>query len=495
MTAAPVDVWDLLVVGGGSAGLVGARTAASFGASVLLVERERPGGDCLWTGCVPSKALLAAAAAAADARTATRFGVHVDGVRIGFAEVMAHVRGAIAAIEPVDSPDAMRAAGVAYAAGTATFTGPATAEIDGAPVRFRQALVATGSDPAIPPIPGLSDPLTSDTVWDLTELPDRLVVLGGGAIGCELGQAFARLGSTVTIVEAVDRLLGAEDPDASRLVHEALERDGATVLVGTPVMAVDGGGIDGAGGVGSEGIRIGSSGSAEIGVVLADGRRIAADRVLVAAGRRPDTRGLGLDAAGVATGEGGFVTVDARLRTTNPRIWAAGDVTGHPPFTHVAGVHGSTAASNAVLGLRRAAQVTAIPRVTFTSPEVASVGQRQGTTVHTRWHDEVDRAVTEGRTAGFTRLVLDRRGRIVGATVVGPRAGETLAELTLAVRRGLRARDLAGVMHPYPTWGDGPWNAAVAEVRSQLAGPVVRRAVRALTAMRRRSSARRGGPG
>ncbi|MGD9527392.1 MAG: NAD(P)/FAD-dependent oxidoreductase [Pseudonocardia sp.] len=462
------SAWDLLVIGGGTAGLVGARTAASFGASVLMVERERPGGDCLWTGCVPSKALLAAASAAADARGAARLGVHVDGVRVAFDEVMAHVRAAIATIEPVDSPEAMRAADVVYAAGTAMFTGSATAEVDGRQLRFRQALVATGSDPAIPPIPGLAeaDPLTSDSVWDLTERPDRLVVLGGGTIGCELGQAFARLGSTVTIVEAAERILGNEDPDAARLVADALARDGATVLTGTPVTAVDG---------------------AE--VVLGDGRRIPADRVLVAVGRRPDTGGLGLAAAGVATDDRGFVAVDAHLRTGNPRIWAAGDVTGHPQFTHVAGVHGSTAASNAVLGVRRAAEVTAIPRVTFTSPEVASVGVpagSPGTTTRTRWHDEVDRAIVEGRTMGFTRLVLDRRGRVVGATVVGPRAGETLAELTLAVHRGLRARDLAGVMHPYPTWGDGPWNAAVAEVREQLAGPVAQRATHTATALRRR---------
>ncbi|HZG91779.1 MAG TPA: FAD-dependent oxidoreductase [Pseudonocardia sp.] len=469
---------DLLVVGGGTAGLVGARTAAGFGASVLLVERDRPGGDCLWTGCVPSKALLAAASAAADARAAARFGVHVAGVRVAFDEVMAHVRGAVATIEPVDSADALRDAGVAYTAGTATFTGPDTASVDGTVVRFRRALIATGSDPAVPPVPGLAaaEPLTSDTVWDLDRLPERLVVLGGGAIGCELGQAFARLGSTVTAVEAAERILGDEDPDAARLVAEALARDGVSVLVGSPVT-----GVEGTGGAGST-------------VVLADGHRIGADRVLVAVGRRPDTRGLGLEAAGVATGEGGFVTVDAHLRTTNPRIWAAGDVTGHPQFTHVAGVHGATAATNAVLGVRRSAQTAAIPRVTFTSPEVAAVGLpagSPGTTTRTRHHDEVDRAVAEGRTDGFTRLVLDRRGRVVGATVVGPRAGETLAELTLAVRRGLRARDLAGVMHPYPTWGDGPWNAAIAEVRQQLAGPAARRATGALVAVRRRLGERR----
>ena len=468
-------VWDLLVIGGGIAGLVAARTAASFGASVLLVERDRTGGDCLWTGCVPSKALLAAASAAAHARAAGRFGVHVDGVRVDFAAVMAHVHAAIATIEPVDSPQTLRAAGVAVAHGTARFTGPDTAQVDGVAVQFRHALVATGSDSVVPPILGVGDTsaatvLTSDTMWGLTELPARLVVLGGGTIGCELGQAFGRLGSQVTIVEAAERLLLDEDVDAARLVTDALVGDGVTVMVGTPVTAVEGAG-----------------GSAE--VVLADGRRVPADVVLMAVGRRPDTRELGLDAAGAATDEAGFVVVDAQLRTTNAAIWAAGDVTGHPGFTHVAGVHGSTAATNAVLGLHRKADLL-IPRVTFTSPEVAAVGAATGHTVRTYPHSEVDRAVSEADTAGFSRLVLDRRGRLIGATVVGPRAGETLAELTLAIRRGLRARDLAATMHPYPTFGDGPWNAAITDVRTRLSSAPARTAVRALAGVRRRWTGR-----
>ena len=355
--------WDLLVVGGGSAGLVGARTAAFFGASVLLVERARPGGDCLWSGCVPSKALLAAAGAAAHARRAGRFGVHTAPVRVEFSEVMAHVRASMAQIEPVDSPEAVRAAGAAYAAATARFTGPDTADVGGVAVRFRSALIATGSSPAVPAIPGLDRPgdaprvLTSDTVWDLTELPGRLVVLGGGTIGCELGLASARLGSRVTVVEAGPRLLPAEDPDASAAVAAALVDDGAVVLTGTAVTAVE-----------HRRRRLPGAGAAR--------RRTAAGRGRGARRRRPapGRPGLGLDAAGVGVDDAGAVSVDDHLRTTSSRIWAAGDVTAHPRFTHVAGTHGSLAATNAVLGLRRRVDPV-VPRVTFTDPEVAAVGR------------------------------------------------------------------------------------------------------------------------
>lgn len=466
--------WDLLVVGGGTAGLVAAKTATGFGASVLLIERDRIGGDCLWTGCVPSKALLSAAHAAQDARTAVRYGIGVEGVTVDFPAVMAHVRQAIATIEPTDSPAAMRAAGVSAAHGSAQFTSPNTAAVDGVPVRFRQALVATGAAPAMPPIPGLAGagPLTNESVFGLTQLPGRLLVLGGGSIGCELGQAFARLGSQVGIVEAADRLLVREDPDAAELVTRALVGDGVVVRTGVAVTAVR------------------PDGPAWV-AVLADGTEIGFDTVLVAVGRRPRTSCLGLDAAGVELDKRGFVRVDPRLRTTNPRIWAAGDLTGHPQFTHTAGVHGSLAASNAVLGLRRRVGLASIPRVTFTQPEVAAVGvsveraRALGLTVRTLKHGEVDRAIAEQQTEGFSRLVLDSKGRLVGATIVGPRAGESLPEAVLAARHGLRARDLAAATHAYPTYSDGLWKAAIAQVQAQLTGGVTRRATQAMTSIRR----------
>ncbi len=483
---APPDgaAWDLLVIGGGTAGIVAATTAAGLGASVLLVEDTRPGGDCLWTGCVPSKALLAAAHAAADARAAARFGVHVDSVRVDFGEVMTHVRSVIGYVEPDDSPATLRAAGVNVAhayAGTGTDTAAVNAAEGGlgaaAPteVRFRHALIATGSQPLVPLIPGLddADPLTSDSIWTLTELPRRLLVLGGGSIGCELGQAFARLGSQVTILECEPNLLPREDPYAAGLLLAALAEDGISIHNGARLAAVE------------------SHGGALLARTEA-GATVPFDRVLVAVGRTPRTTGLGLAEAHVRTCERGYVEVDARLRTTNARIYAAGDVTGHPQFTHVAGVHGSVAATNAVLGLRRRAETATIPRVTFTQPEVAAVGvspddgDRHGLTVHTVHHDELDRARAEDTCRGVTRLVLDRRGRLVGASIVGPRAGESLAELVLAAKRGLRARELAAAMHAYPTYGDGPWKAAIADVQQRLERGPMRSVIKLLAARARR---------
>lgn len=483
MTGRRVKVWDLLVLGGGTAGIVGAKTAASLGADVLMVERERPGGDCLWTGCVPSKSLLAAASHVAGARRGAALGVDVEDVRVDFARVMTHVRASIAAIEPVDTPEALREAGVEVLQGTGRFTGPGTVDVDGREERFHQALVVTGASPAVPAVPGLreAEPLTSETVWDLKELPGRLVVMGGGTIGVELGQAFARLGSEVTLVESLPRILGREDPDASALVRDALVADGVRLLTGHSVVAVDG-----------------TPSGGTVTVDGGDGRlSLPYDALLVAVGRRPRSFDLGLGRADVAVTEQGFIQVEETLRTTNPRIWAAGDVTPNPQFTHVAGAHASLAASNAVLGLRRAVDRRALPRVTFTDPEVASVGTptwsddgRAPRTV-TRRHSDVDRAVTEDRRDGFARLALDRRHRVTGATVVGPRAGESLAEVTLAIRKGLSVSDLASTVHAYPTYADGPWNAALVDVRERLQSPAVRQLTAAAVRVRRAWLSRR----
>ncbi|WP_104529351.1 dihydrolipoyl dehydrogenase family protein [Blastococcus saxobsidens] len=470
MTRLRTDPVDLLVIGGGTAGLVAAHTAAALGARTVLVERDRTGGDCLWTGCVPSKAVLAAATAAADARGAGALGIGTGEVTVDFARVRAHVQRAIATIQPQDSPASLAEAGVEVVLGAAVLTGPDTALVDGRPVRFRAALLATGAAPLVPPIDGIDavEVLTSETVWDLAELPGRLVVLGGGPIGCELGQAYARLGSEVTVVDGADRVLGPEDADAAALVAAALRRDGVRLRLG------------------AEGTRV------EPGLLhLDDGGSVAFDRLLVAVGRRPRTDDVGLELAGVELDERGAVAVDGTLRTSNPRVWAAGDVTGGPFFTHRSGMHGSIAASNAVLGLRRAVDPV-VPRVTYTSPEVASVGispadaRERGLTVRRVEHGTVDRAVAEGATDGFTSLVVDRRHRLVGGVVVGPRAGETLGELTLAIRKGLTTADLAGTSHAYPTYNDALVDAALDDVRARLAGPLVRGALRAAVWVRGR---------
>lgn len=472
------DSPDLVVLGGGTAGIVGATTAASLGAHVVLVERSQPGGDCLWTGCVPSKALLSAAHTVAQARGATKYGLRLRGdgddgetAAVNFAAVMSHVRTAIATIAPVDSVESLEAAGVRVLTGTGRFTGPDRLSVAGTTLSFRRALIATGADPALPPVPGLaaSQPLTSDSVWSLTELPERLVVLGGGSIGTELGQAFARLGSRVTLVETGRQLLPLEDPAAAELLATALRADGVDLQVGQPVVRVE---VDT--------------------VVLADGTRIGYDRVLVAVGRTPRTAELGLESAGVQTTTPGMVVVDRGLQTTNPRIWAAGDLTGHPQFTHLAGMHASLAVTNAVLGLHRSTARVLVPRVTFTQPEIAAVGvssvqagQQRGLRVVHLPHHHVDRAVAEDDATGYTDLVLDRRGRLVGATIAGPRAGESIGEATLAIQQGLRVSAVAATTHPYPTYNDGLWNAAIHHVRSQLARPLAARAVRALVRIRR----------
>ena len=469
--------YDLVIIGGGAAGLVAAHTAISVGATVALVEGARMGGDCLWTGCVPSKSLIAAANAAASARAASGLGIHVGKVEVDFAEVMAHVHRSIATIEPVDSAATIGELGVQVLSGTARFSPDQALHVNGRPIPYRQILIATGSAPAVPAIPGLADidALTSESVWDLQELPQRLVIIGGGNMGCELGQAFARLGAAVTILEQGPQILPAADPDAGEIVQAALSADGVEVVVNAHVEQVHRGG--------TLTVRTGSH-----------TRDLPYDRVLLAAGRQPNTQHLGLAHVGVGTTGGGYVKVDKHMRTTNVRIWAAGDVTDYPHFTHLAGMNALTATLNALLGLRRTGPGARVPRVTYTEPEVASVGivakawanPPSGVDFARLDNTGVDRAIAQADTTGFTKLTLDRKGKIVGAVVVGPRAGEVLSELSLAVSQGLKSRDLAGQIHPYPTYSDGPWNAAIEDTQQRLAAPAMQRLTGLATGFRRR---------
>ncbi len=458
-----MGTYDLVVLGGGTAGLTAAIGAASQGARTLLVERDRTGGDCLWTGCVPSKALLTVAERVSAVRTAGTFGVHAGAVTVDLAAAMAHVKQAIATIAPHDSPERLRSEGVEVVRGTGRFTAPDRIEVGGRTVRFARAMVATGAAPLVPPIPGLREmePLTSDTVWDLTELPRRLVVLGGGPIGAELGQAFARLGSQVTVVEMADGLLPREEPAARELVADALAADGVDVRVRTRAVGVEQ-----------------HADTAQL-VVECDGTEQAVpfDQVLAALGRRPVIDGLGLASAGVAVDHRGAVAVDGRLRTSNPRIYAGGDVTMLLPFTHTASTHGATVVQNALFGLRRSVDHERIPWVTFTSPEVARVGlsvaearERFGdrARVRTPSHAHLDRAVASGETDGFATLVGDPRGRIVGATVVGPRAGETIGEVVAWMAGGAKLSTIVRSPHAYPTWNEDLTAASLEELRARL---------------------------
>ncbi|GAA0672021.1 FAD-dependent oxidoreductase [Kitasatospora atroaurantiaca] len=464
--------YDMVVVGGGSAGLTAARIAGRLGARTLLVERDRLGGDCLWTGCVPSKALLHAAADVHAARRVGAYGLASRDGPVELRSVMAQVHRAIAVVAPHDSAEALRPLGVEVKHGAAYFTGPRSLTVNGTAIGFRYALLATGSIPTLPPVPGLNEaePLTSHTVWDLEDLPERLVVMGGGPTGCELAQAFARLGSRVTIVEAVDRLLPREEPGVSRLLRQRLEDEGIAVLTGFTAERVSGGAVHGA------------------------GRELPFDRLLVTTGSASSSGGLGLADAGVVLGKRGHVRVDSRLRTTNHRVYAAGDITRQSASTHLAGAQAAVAVVDALLGVRRRIEYLAVPVVTFTDPEVARVGLTEaqartqyGNRVRVREldHGLVDRAVADGRTDGFTRLVLGPRGRIVGATVVAPRAGETIAHLATAVRLHWTPSRYAATIHPYPTYADGPWNAALAEVYDQIASPRMHRITGALLGVRR----------
>ena len=459
---------DLVVLGGGTAGLVAAFGAAGVGARAVLVERARTGGDCLWTGCVPSKSLIAAADLAQRIRDGGRLGIRPAEPKVDFGAVMAHVRRAQAAIEPRDSPERLRRAGVELIEAEGRFAGPGRIEAGGSELRYRRALVATGSRPVLPPVPGLAEaePLTSDTIWTLERLPARLAVLGGGPLGCELAQAFARLGSAVTLVEAADRLLGREEPQAGELVAARLRAEGVHVRLGTQ----------------AEGV--------EPGRLLVPGAGVEFDALLVATGRRPNTEGIGLEAVGARTTPDGAVAVDDRMRTTARGVFAAGDVTGALPFTHVAAEHARIVVPNALFGARRRMSYDAVPWVTFTDPEVARVGmseaqarERLGEIVVRRLdYGDLDRAVAAGETDGFCKLVGDRRGRIVGATIAARQAGEAIGEIAAWMRSGAGLGDLSRAVHAYPTLAEGPARAADEHLREKYLNDRVRTAARPLLA-------------
>lgn len=465
-----MERFDLAVIGGGTAGLVTAAVSAGIGARTALVERHRLGGECLWTGCVPSKALLRSASVLATVRRAAEYGIRAGEAEADFAGVMERVRRAIAAIEPHDSPERFRGMGVDVVEGEARFVSPEEAEVDGRRVRAKRWVLATGSRTAVPAIPGLEEAgyLTHETVWSLRRLPASMVVLGAGPIGVEMAQAFARLGSRVTLVDAGAQVLGREDPEIAEVLRRALEREGVEVRLGTRAEAVRA-----EGGERVVRLRPGDAPAAEV----------RAEEVFVATGRRANVEGMGLEALGVEAGPDG-VRVDGRLRTTAANVWAAGDVVGPYRFTHVADYHARLAAPNALFPVGRSVDYRVVPWCTYSEPEVARVGLTEAE-ARERWgggagvfryaHDSLDRAVCDGEPDGLTKLVTDPRGRLVGAHVVGPRAGETIHEAVLAVRHRLKLSDLSGMIHVYPTYPESIRRGADAYLRAKLSGGVARR--------------------
>jgi pyruvate/2-oxoglutarate dehydrogenase complex dihydrolipoamide dehydrogenase (E3) component len=463
--------WDLIVVGGGTAGIVASKTAVELGAKVLLVESVRTGGDCLWTGCVPSKALIAVAERAWAQQGSPSMGIASHPLELNFRQVMRYVQSAIAKIEPQDSVQTLNKAGIVVVAGQAVFRDHHSIEVNGRRYLFSKAIIATGARPMVPAISGLEDAhfLTSETLWDLPELPERLLILGAGNIGCELGQAFSRIGSAVTLLDVADRIITREDSDAARILHHKLIEEGVSVRVGAKIANFE--------------IQDSGRGLVKFEDPLGS-HEMHFDRLIVATGRSPRTDGIGLASAGVDLNTNGFVHTDSALRTSNSSIYAAGDVTGHPQFTHVAGVHGSVAASNAILGLSRSAEVAVVPRVTFTDPEIASVGDISvdvpGRKVLVLSNAHVDRAVTDSREEGLTKLFVDAKGVVVGAVLVNSRAGEMLSELTLAIKNQMNVQSIASVIHPYPTLSDGIWKLAVLQVKARLSHPGIAFALRLL---------------
>lgn len=460
----PAPRYNLVVIGAGTAGLVTAAGAAGLGAKVALVEKHLMGGDCLNVGCVPSKALLRAARAAAQVRNASQFGVRVPpGVTVDFPAVMERMRRLRAQISPHDSAARFRDLGVDVFLGHGKFTGPDTIEVDGQTLRFRRAVVATGSRPEVPPIPGLSEVgfLTNETVFSLTELPRRLGVIGAGPVGCELAQAFARFGSKVYLIEAAHGVLPKEDPDAAAVVRGALVRDGIEILCCGQRLQVS---TDERG----KRLQLDSHG---------EHYDIVVDEILVATGRKPNVADLNLEAAGVNYDDRLGVLVNDRLQTSNPRIYAAGDVCSRYQFTHVADALARVVIRNALFYGRAKASALTICWCTFTEPEVAQVGlsEREAkeraidVEVFVKNLQEVDRAVLDGETEGFVKILV-RKGsdRIVGATVVAAHAGEMISEITLAMVAGLGLRTVADTIHPYPTQAEAIKKVADAYNRSRL---------------------------
>ncbi len=463
----PADNFDLAILGAGSCGLTAARFAAQLGARVALIEKHRIGGDCTWTGCVPSKALLKAAKVAHEIRRAQRFGIASTPPAADMAAVRAYVRRAIGEVYQSERPEELARLGIHVLQGHARFTSASTLDVDQRPIRAGAFLIATGAIPRIPSLPGLDQVpfLTYQQIFDLDRLPEALIVIGGGPIGMELAQAFQRLGSRVTLI--APRLLPRDAPEAGARMAQIFQEEGVRLLTGR------------AASVRRDGAAI---------LVAAAKEEVRGDALLVASGRAPAIQGLDLDRAGVRH-TASAIPVDRYLRTNVSHIYAAGDVTGGPQFTHLAGWQGFHAARNALLPGRAPGLGEFVPWVTFTDPEVAHVGlsedqaRDRGIPFQThRWEmAHTDRAICEDDTRGFLHVLAAPDGVVLGATAVHARAGETIAELAVAVNRRLKLSALAGVMHPYPAYATAVQQLAAESATAKSLSGTTGRILRALS--------------
>lgn len=461
---------DICVIGAGSGGLSVAAGAAQLGARTVLIERGEMGGDCLNTGCVPSKALIAAAKHAYDMADGERFGIAPAKPKVDFAKVNAHVRGVIAAIAPNDSVARFEGLGVTVIKGEARFKDHKTVTVGNTEIRARRFVVATGSRASVPPVPGLDDVpyLTNETLFDLTSCPKHLIIIGGGPIGMEMAQAHRRLGARVTVIEAADAL-SKDDPELTRIVLDQLMREGVEILERTRIASV--------------------SGQADaIVVTLENGTEVKGSHLLVAAGRRANVENMGLDAANVKFTTRGVVVDDGLRSTTNRRVYAIGDVAGALQFTHVAGYHAGLVIRSALFRVPAKADYANIPWVTYTDPEIAHVGEtEEEARAHykkinvLRWQfAENDRAQAMRETGGHIKIITDMHSRILGCTIVGPEAGELILPWVLAKSRGIKLSAMAGVVAPYPTLSEVSKRVAGAYYTPMLFSPRTRAIVKFL---------------
>jgi pyruvate/2-oxoglutarate dehydrogenase complex dihydrolipoamide dehydrogenase (E3) component len=465
----PAERYDFVVIGAGTAGLVAAHGAAALGAKVALVERELLGGDCLNIGCVPSKAILRTARLYAEMRDAERYGAQIPrDIRVDFPAVMQRMRGIRARISRADSAQRLGAAGVDVFFGEARFSGADTLAVDGVKLRFKKAMIATGARPDTPAIPGLIEAgfLTNENVFDLVELPRRLLVIGGGPLGCELAQAFCRFGAQTTIVQEIPMFLPKEERDAAQILSDAFARDGIEVRLNTRAINV----------------RV-ENGLKLVDLVSEDYKStVAVDAILTGVGRLPNVEGLNLEAAGVDCEAATGVRVNDFLQTSNPRIYAAGDACLEHKFTHTADASARIVVRNALFPGRERLSALTIPWCTYTDPEIAHVGlyvrQARERNIPVKTFTipmhAVDRAITDSEETGFVKVhVKERTDRIVGATIVARHAGDMINEITLAIVAGIGLRTLARVIHAYPTQADAIRMAADAYNLTRLT-PTIR---------------------